>query len=1034
VGGGLAGDQPIPFGEAESENVALIEVDTLGRRERVEIFADDHLGDAIARLYERYAELLPAGAQRERAATTARTIAAGMHWGTTEAILSPEIEFVDHRPLGLGSARGIDAFMRGNRSQLDIAGEVEIRADDVLALRPNAYLVAWMTSGTLRDGGGRFERPYLMLRAFEPDGRLRHVEWFATDRAEQALARFDELTAPLAPVRRVPANAATAHAARMDAAVAARDLDAFLDLLADDAQAVHHQTGTLYAEREARRAYEIMLANESLVFSHEPLATLGDTLALCRGNLSIGVSQAEDLPFGASNMDSLVLMEVDASGRRRATEFFALDKLADAVCRLYERHAELLPDGPERTRVAATARSLAALLGPFDLARFATGIAPALDVADYRRIGLEPTHGAEAWLRGLDSLVEIADDIANRIDDVLALRSSVLLLRFVNSGTARVGGGSYERRFLYLGVFGPDGLLARLELFEPDREAEALARFDELTAEAPEPRFANAASRFFDAFARCWHARDWQGVVAVYAPTIRLIDRRSLMGMDLEGSEFIANLQVMFEMGVNRWHGELLATRGERLALFRLRVQGENGTTGPFELEYLGLVEVDAGGRGILSVLFDPDDRDAAYAELDARYHAGEAAAQPSVAAGMREFSRAFAARDWDALTARCAPAIAVHDHRRLGWETLYGAAAYVRALRALVELAPDTALRLDHVEMREQDYLVVTVWAGTRDGGAFEEPSLMVAELDSSGRIRRFDQYELERLAEARARYASIAPLASRDPLRIPPNAATRAMDRFGEAAAARDWDATASLLAPGFRFDDRRRGILDRGDRAKMLASVRIAADSGARAAGTTLATAGDRLALQRILFSISDGDAVMAEIETLQVVEIDAEGRLVATVTFDPDDRRAASAELVERYAASHVDESLRASRLAMARAIRDHDLDGVRAAMRPGFVYHDRRRVGAGRLEGEDYIAWLAALFEQSPDALIAPLYVVAGEPHGTLSVGHTFGTRVEGGAFESVFVQVAGPFGVELYDLEDLDAARARFEALRGDPA
>jgi hypothetical protein len=183
------------------------------RQRRIEI-SQRTTSPTRSRSSERYAELLPAGAQRERAATTARTIAAGMHvGGTTEAILSPEIEFVDHRPLGLGSARGIDAFMRGNRSQLDIAGEVEIRADDVLALRPNAYLVAWMTSGTLRDGGGRFERPYLMLRAFEPYGRLRHVEWFATDGAEQALARFDELTTPLAPVRRVPANAATAHAA-----------------------------------------------------------------------------------------------------------------------------------------------------------------------------------------------------------------------------------------------------------------------------------------------------------------------------------------------------------------------------------------------------------------------------------------------------------------------------------------------------------------------------------------------------------------------------------------------------------------------------------------------------------------------------------------------------------------------------------------------------------------------------------------------------------------------------------------------------
>ena len=58
----------------------------------------------------------------------------------------------------------------------------------------------------------------------------------------------------------------------------------------------------------------------------------------------------------------------------------------------------------------------------------------------------------------------------------------------------------------------------------------------------------------------------------------------------------------------------------------------------------------------------------------------------------MREFTRAFAERDWDALAARCAPDLVVHDHRLLGWGTLHGPAAYLEALRSLVELAPDTS------------------------------------------------------------------------------------------------------------------------------------------------------------------------------------------------------------------------------------------------------------------------------------------------------------------------------------------------------
>ena len=46
--------------------------------------------------------------------------------------------------------------------------------------------------------------------------------------------------------RRVPPNAATAIAARLDAAVAARDADALYALFADHSETVHHPTGATY--------------------------------------------------------------------------------------------------------------------------------------------------------------------------------------------------------------------------------------------------------------------------------------------------------------------------------------------------------------------------------------------------------------------------------------------------------------------------------------------------------------------------------------------------------------------------------------------------------------------------------------------------------------------------------------------------------------------------------------------------------------------------------------------------------------------
>ena len=61
-------------GLVEIAEFVVSEIDALGRFRRMEIFGAHQLGAALARLYERYAELLPAGPANERAAAaTARS-------------------------------------------------------------------------------------------------------------------------------------------------------------------------------------------------------------------------------------------------------------------------------------------------------------------------------------------------------------------------------------------------------------------------------------------------------------------------------------------------------------------------------------------------------------------------------------------------------------------------------------------------------------------------------------------------------------------------------------------------------------------------------------------------------------------------------------------------------------------------------------------------------------------------------------------------------------------------------------------------
>ena len=79
--------------------------------------------------------------------------------------------------------------------------------------------------------------------------------------------------------------------------------------------------------------------------------------------------------------------------------------------------------------------------------------------------------------------------------------------------------------------------------------------------------------------------------------------------------------------------------------------------------------------------------------------------------------------------------------------------------------------------------------------------------------------------------------------------------------------------------------------------------------------------------------------------------------------------------------------------------------------------------------------MAALHELAPDAIVGQtLHFLADEPHGTLSIAHSFGTLADGGAFESVYAMIMlygpdGMRGVELFEVDDLEAAKARFAEL-----
>jgi ketosteroid isomerase-like protein len=510
----------------------------------------------------------------------------------------------------------------------------------------------------------------------------------------------------------------------------------------------------------------------------------------------------------------------------------------------------------------------------------------------------------------------------------------------------------------------------------------------------------------------------------------------------------IASLRERVASGA-RAERRLLGIAGERVAVGRMLWTG-GPADGRFEIEYISVFEADESGLLSGVVIFELDDARAAQREAWARWAAIDPDVAPSVEL-LNEIIDAWNGRDRTALLARFADDLVVEDHRLAGIGRIEGAAAYVDANAVLWDLAPDQRIEFGWSWLAwDRHGLVATLRrVGTlADGGAFESEYVWLS-LASGGRITHLELFEIDAHGAALARFEELRPRkrsaqqaegerSPSDPLRIPPNAATRAVGRIAPLYSNADLPALRAIVSDDFVFDDRTRGSLLRGGVEEWVSGLRfLRTETRARLDSRLVATAGERLALIHLSWREAPGESSFL-IERFGVYEIDATGKLRAFVLFDVSDRAAAYTELFERYAASGSDGSPAAA-LEFERGVNAHDLERVRAVLPRDFVFDDHRRTGLGRLEGPDaYLQSVSAYWGLSPDLRLDMLYGVAAAPHGRVGVGRTWGTNAEGGEFESVYVSLLHHpqdrlAGIELFEPEDLDVALARFEALRPDP-
>ncbi len=1038
-------------GEFDYENVFIIEVDADGRRRRGEMFRADRLGDATVRLYERYAERQPDGAERESAAAIARAVAVLLGPPTPERWpLAPDIEYSDQRAVGVGSLRGAEAVQQGLRAFIELLENLSTRIDDVLGARPDALLVRAVNSGTLKVSGGEFERHLCQLLTFDAQGQITRWEQFDPEHADAALARFDELTAPPEPRRarrRVRTNAALANMRRTHEAIASRDEQALSTLQTDDVEVVDHTTGTTFDREGDLRIRKSFWRAQDLSLVGERLASLGDALGLTRLKASASGLARGPLDLGPYEVEQILLTEVDAQGRRRRQERFAAHQLGDAVVRMYERYAELLPEGSERERAAATARTLAVHSRQLDRERMVESLADDVEFHDHRAvISAGRGRGRESVGRGIRIGADLFEDEFIRIDDVLALEPDALLVQSTMSGTSRASGGAFELEFLRLWTFDAQGLVSRVEWFDANSEAEAFARFDEVTAGADggiaslsrpthdvpdhvgreEPKAdpalripPNVATHALDRWMQRLEARDWEALPALCAPEMVFDDRRRLIRLTGDRETWLASSRYIARSRVSR---RLLATAGDRLMLEWHLFTGVEEA--PIEAEQLTVFEVDADGRFLAVIGFDPDDRRAASLEMLDR----SASWLPKSA---YEFMRGVADRD----LARCRAALpddyVYDDHRRTGAGRIEGADAYVASLAALFQETQEVMFETLYPLARSKgtQLSVAHTFGKLADGGDFESVYLNLA-FTESGRIAGLEIFEPEDLDRARARFEELRP----DPLHIPANAASRARDRNFEAWSASDWDGLRALAADDFCYEDRSKRALVAGGMEQGIASLRFLQSEGAHLTRKLIATAGNRVAVEHDVWTRAPSEGAF-DLERITVTEVDGDGRLRAQILFDSDDRRAAFAEMYDRFAAGEAAEvGGQAPIAALYRASANRDWKAFRSLLTEDAVIGDRRTPGVlGSLDRDQWIASLQAFAELAPNYANEAVRILTWNGRGHVHVARQFGTR-DGGPFETTFVTLILTDGeriarIERFDIDAVDAALARFAEL-----
>ena len=912
---------------------------------------------------------------------------------------TPDWVNIDHRRVAAFAPGDMTPYIRAT---WDIAPDIKISIEAVHRLSNLGAVITHTVRGTAQEG---FEAEWREITLMTVDGdRFNRSELFDEADLDAAIARFAQLARPAPRLE----NAASRVYERFWGHFAARDWDAMAELFAED---IHTDDRRRVVNAGVQHGRDVELANmRSLA---EIAANITSTMIAIRGErllLTRLYSSNRDLQHGEYGAEMLVIIEIDADNRIAVGVLFDLEDVDAAFEELDGRYVAGEAAAHSKTWSVITGGNTA--LNRREL----PPVTPDCVSIDHRRGASFAPGELAAYLHAgtdLGQSIRTYIEVVHRLSDLGAVYTHA------GQGVSQEGFDAEWRGADLVTVEG--NMVNRCEVFdEADLDA-AIAKFEQVSR--PAPQLENAASRVL---ARVWTylaARDWNAMAEAMADDFSSHDRRRVVNAGVRRGRdvHIANMRAVAEVGFENLGSTVIATRGQRLTLSRTR-SAVHGLPEEVGAEALMIVEIDADNRLVTNTLFDVDNIDAAFAELDARYLAGEAAAHAHTWSVIMGALAASNRHEVPPMT----PDFVSIDHRR---GIAFAPGDLVPYIRATWDVAPQSRTYFEAVHrLSDLGAVFIQVVKGTSPEGfdaEWREITIATVEDNQLNRCELFDEADLD---AALARFDELSRPAGRLE-----NAASRVDDHFEVYFAARDWDAMAELMADAISIDDRR-PVVNAGlrlGRDVEIANMRAIADLGTRnATSAVIATRGERLALSRNRFVGRDLRPEAFHSEALCIIEIDDDARIVARVAFDPNDLDAAFEELDARYLAGEAAAyshtwSLIARNYA---AFNRHEFPSAA----PDWVTIDHRR-GIAFAPG-DLVPYIRATWDIAPGTS-----VFIETAHGVSDLGAVL-TQVSRGTSQQGFevewreiclLTVDGELfsGCELFDEADLDAALARFDEL-----